>query len=110
MSQVADWNVAVAEDCSIIAVQRNLSCQVLMQSVGPKLRHAREAQGRTLEQVNSSTRIAVKILEAIEADDLSCISSAFLYKSFARQFAADVGLDYSELASSVEATAQQIPA
>jgi cytoskeleton protein RodZ len=52
----------------------------------------------------------VKVLEAIEADDLSCISSAFLYKSFARQFAADVGLDYSELASSVEATAQQIPA
>jgi cytoskeletal protein RodZ len=81
-----------------------------MQSVGPKLRHAREAQGRTLEQVNSSTRISVKVLEAIEADDLSSISSAFLYKSFARQFAQDVGLDYSELASSVEATAERIPA
>jgi cytoskeleton protein RodZ len=82
-----------------------------MQSVGPKLRHAREAQRRTLEQVNSSTRISVKVLEAIEADDLSSISSAFLYKSFARQFAADVGLDYSsELASSVEVTAERIPA
>jgi cytoskeletal protein RodZ len=81
-----------------------------MQSVGPKLRQAREAQGRTLEQVNSSTRISLKVLEAIEADDLSCISSAFLYKSFTRQFAQDVGLDYSELAATVNATAERIPA
>lgn len=81
-----------------------------MQSVGPKLRQAREAQGRTLEQVNSSTRISVKILEAIEADDLGRLSSAFMYKSFARQFAQDVGLDFSELASSVNVTAERIPA
>jgi cytoskeleton protein RodZ len=81
-----------------------------MQSVGPKLRHAREAQGRTLEQVHSITRIPVKILEAIEADDLGCLSSAFMYKSFTRQFAQDVGLDYSELASSVNAAAERIPA
>ncbi len=80
-----------------------------MESVGPKIRHAREAQGRTLEQVNSSTRISVKVLEAIEADDLSCFTSAFLYKSFARQFAEDVGLIYSELTSAVHATAERIP-
>ncbi len=81
-----------------------------MESVGPKLRHAREAQGRTLEEINSGTRISVKILQAIEADDLSSFSSAFLYKSFARQFAEAVGLDYSELSSSVNATAERIPA
>jgi cytoskeleton protein RodZ len=81
-----------------------------MESVGTKLRHARQAQGRTLEQVNSGTRISVKILAAIEADDLSCFSSAFLYKSFARQFAENVKLDYSELASAVHATAERIPA
>ncbi len=81
-----------------------------MQSVGQKLRHAREAQGRTLEQLNSSTRISLKTLEAIEADDLSCISSAFLYKSFVRQFAEYVGLDYAELAAEVQAAAERIPA
>jgi cytoskeletal protein RodZ len=81
-----------------------------MQSVGPKLRQARQAQGRTLEQVHSSTRIAVRVLEAIEADDLSCISSPFLYKSFTRQFAEDVGLDYSELAAGVSKAAERMPA
>ncbi len=80
-----------------------------MQSVGQKLRHARETQGRTLEQVNSTTRIAVKVLEGIEADDLNCVSSAFLYRSFVKQFAEAVGLDYAELDSSVRSTSDTMP-
>ncbi|MDQ2843451.1 MAG: DUF4115 domain-containing protein [Acidobacteriota bacterium] len=81
-----------------------------MQSVGQILRHAREACGRTLEQVNSSTRIPVKVLEAIETDDLSAIHSAFLYRSFVRQMAASVNLDTAELDSSLQTAANRIPA
>jgi Domain of unknown function (DUF4115)/Helix-turn-helix domain len=96
-------------DCSIIAVHSNSNCQVFMQSVGQKLRHAREAQVRTLNQVNSNTRISVRILEAIEADDLACMSSSFLYKSFVKQFAEDVQIDYQEISAEVEAMAGRIP-
>ncbi len=81
-----------------------------MQSVGQKLRHAREAQGRTLEQVNSTTRISLKNLEAIEADEPTAISSAFLYRSFVRQFAQDLKLDYGELEPAIRESAGRIPA
>ena len=81
-----------------------------MQSVGHILRETRVARGLTLEQVNARTRIPFKSLEAIEADDLTAISSAFLYKSFVRQFAQDVGLDYGQIAASVQAAVETIPA
>lgn len=81
-----------------------------MQSVGQKLRRAREAQGRTLEQINSNTRISLKNLKAIEADELSSISSAFHYRSFVRQFAQDLKLDYAELAPAIHETVGRIPA
>lgn len=81
-----------------------------MQLVGQKLRLAREAQARTLEQVSASTRISIHALEAIEADNVTSISSAFLYRSFVRQFAEYLGLDYAELSLAVEEAGQQFPA
>ncbi len=80
-----------------------------MQSVGQKLRHAREAQGRTLEHVHSTTRISLKNLEAIEADEVTAISSAFLYRSFVKQFALDVQLDYAALEPAIQESADRIP-
>ncbi len=81
-----------------------------MRSVGQQLRQARQAQGRTLEELNSSTRISLKNLEAIEADQPTAISSAFLYKSFVKQFAESVGLDYGQLQEDVQTAASQMPA
>lgn len=81
-----------------------------MQSVGQKLRNAREAQGRTLEQVNSATRISIKILQAIETDEIGAISSSFQYKSFVRQFAEYLNLDYADLQPAVSVTTERIPA
>lgn len=80
-----------------------------MQSVGQKLRHAREAQGRTLEQLNSTTRISLKNLRAIEADEITAIGSAFLYRSFVRQFAQDLKLDYADLETAIQENAGRIP-
>ena len=73
-----------------------------MQSVGQKLRAARLAQECTLEQVHSSTRISLKTLEAIEADAAGSISSAFLYRSFVRQIAEYLNLDFQELQAAID--------
>jgi cytoskeletal protein RodZ len=80
-----------------------------MQSIGQKLRFVREAQARTLEHVNASTRIPIKSLEAIEADDVTAISSAFLYRSFVRQLAEYLGIDYSELSLGVQEAGGRFP-
>lgn len=80
-----------------------------MESVGEKLRQRRVGQGLTLADVSATTRISLKNLQAIESDEVSQISSAFFYRSFVRQFAQRVGLDYSELASAVQSCASAIP-
>lgn len=80
-----------------------------MESVGQKLRDARLRQGLTLEQISADTRLSLKNLIAIEADDLSSINSSFFYRSFVRQFASKVKLDYETIADGVRAAASTIP-
>lgn len=80
-----------------------------MESVGEKLRQHRLGQGLTLDDVSASTRISLKNLQAIENDEISQISSAFFYRSFVRQFAQRLGLDYSELAAAVQSWASTLP-
>ncbi len=81
----------------------------IMESVGSYLREARLGAGRTIEQVSAKTRISVKNLQAIEDDNLSRISSPFFYKSFVRQFADCLGLDYTLLAPAVQSAAKTMP-
>ena len=80
-----------------------------MESVGQKLRDARIRLGLSLEQISADTRITVKNLAAIEADDLSQISSPFFYRSFVRQFAGKVKLDYEAIAAAVKEAAGRMP-
>lgn len=80
-----------------------------MESVGKKLRDARSCLGLTLEQVSAATRIGVKNLAAIESDDLPSISSRFHYRSFVRQFAAHIKLNYEIIAAEVENAAATMP-
>jgi cytoskeleton protein RodZ len=80
-----------------------------MESVGEKLRQHRLGQGLTLDDVSASTRISLKNLQAIENDEISQISSAFFYRSFVRQFAQRLGLDFSELAAAVQSWASTLP-
>jgi cytoskeleton protein RodZ len=80
-----------------------------MQSVGQRLREARLERGRSLEDVSASTRIAIKNLRAIEADELEKLGSPFFYRSFVRQFARELKLDDSEFASDVQAAASTMP-
>ncbi|HEY7303984.1 MAG TPA: RodZ domain-containing protein [Bryobacteraceae bacterium] len=80
-----------------------------MQSVGQRLREARLQRERSLEDVSASTRIAVKNLLAIEADEFSKLGSPFLYKSFVRQFARELELSDDQFESNVQAAASTIP-
>lgn len=79
-----------------------------MQSVGQKLRGARLALGISLERVSANTRIPTKILQAIEEGDWTGFHSAFLYRSFVRQFAEEVRLRVAELDSDIRESAGRI--
>ena len=80
-----------------------------MESVGQELRVERLRAGFTLEQVSAKTRISVNNLQAIENDDLPKINSPFFYKSFVRQFAECVRLDFNRLADAVLTAANTMP-
>jgi len=73
-----------------------------IKSVGAYLREAREKQGFTLQDIGARTRITAKCLTGIEDDDVSKLSSPFFYRSFVRQYAEQVGLDYQQLSAGVE--------
>lgn len=80
-----------------------------MQSVGQRLREARLQLGRSLEDVSASTRIAVKTLVAIEADELDKLGAPFLYRSFVRQFAKELKVSDEQFDSDVQAVASTMP-
>lgn len=61
--------------------------------LGEMLREAREAQGLSLDEVESQTRIRVKFLEALEDADLSVLPSALHAKGFLRSYAQFLRLD-----------------
>ncbi len=73
-----------------------------MESVGFRLRAARENKQYSLEDIQSRTRINLKNLAAIERDAVGDISSPFFYRSFVRQYAEEVDVDYKVLAVGVE--------
>lgn len=80
-----------------------------MQSVGQRLREARLQRGKSLEDVSASTRIAVKSLLAIEADELEKLGAPFLYRSFVRQFAKELNLNDEQFDTDVQAAASTMP-
>jgi cytoskeletal protein RodZ len=62
-----------------------------MSSVGELLQEARLAQQLDLTAVSERTRISVRYLEAIEANDRKVLPSGFFYKSFVDQYARFLG-------------------
>lgn len=80
-----------------------------MESVGQKLRVARMKLGLTLEEVSANTRISVRNLQALETDNLAAFSSPFFYRSFVRQFAQQVKIDYLEVSAGVDELAGGMP-
>jgi len=73
-----------------------------MASLGNRLRQARIEKGVELSWIAAETRIGVRYLEALENEDVSILPGAIFARSFARQYAACVGIDGKEIETEVQ--------
>ncbi|HTD43579.1 MAG TPA: RodZ domain-containing protein [Bryobacteraceae bacterium] len=64
-----------------------------MTSVGEILRTTRESQGRAIAEVAQALCITQRYVSSIEHNEIANLPSFFFYKSFAKQYAAFLGMD-----------------
>ncbi|MDX2177990.1 MAG: DUF4115 domain-containing protein [Bryobacteraceae bacterium] len=64
-----------------------------MNTLGTKLRTARELQSLSLDEISARTKIRPQYLQAIEGDSLESIPGGFFSRSFVRQYATELGLN-----------------
>lgn len=67
-----------------------------MGDLGNLLRRTREAKGLTLAQVEESTRIRIKYIEALEAEEYDQLPHGIYVKGFLKTYASFLGLDADE--------------
>jgi cytoskeletal protein RodZ len=65
----------------------------MAESIGEKLRLARETRGIALRDISEHTRISMRYLEAIELDDYRRLPGGIFNRSFIRAYAKFVGYD-----------------
>ncbi|HEX8573081.1 MAG TPA: RodZ domain-containing protein [Allosphingosinicella sp.] len=75
--------------------------QLLGQSVGERLRVAREAKGLSLDDVARQTRIPVRHLEHIEREEWDALPAITYSVGFARSYANTVDLDGGQIGAEV---------
>lgn len=68
----------------------------MTETLGEKLRQAREARNYSIRDLADLTRIAPNYLEAIEADNYKILPGGIFNKGFIRSFAKTVGVDEKE--------------
>lgn len=76
-----------------------------MQTIGQRLRAAREEKQLTLDKVFEATRIRVTYLRALELDDLSSMPSPVQARGYLRNYAEYLGLDLDQLLDDVRSSA-----
>ncbi|HKJ72339.1 MAG TPA: helix-turn-helix domain-containing protein [Gammaproteobacteria bacterium] len=78
--------------------------QEQVEGVGPgeRLRRAREAMGRSREDMAEALRLTVEQVEALEAEDYSRLPGQAYVRGYFRNYAAAVGLAPEEVAAQVE--------
>ena len=72
--------------------------QSSIDSIGERLRKAREDKGISLEEVHKTTKIHPNVLEALEEDRLENILGKAYVKVFLKNYAHYLGLDVKEIA------------
>jgi cytoskeletal protein RodZ len=65
-------------------------------TIGEQLRFAREERGIPLREISDHTRISVRYLEAIEANEYKRLPGGIFNRSFVKAYARYVGLDEKE--------------
>jgi len=78
----------------------------MTQTIGQKLKAAREEKQLTLEKVFEATRIRVPYLQALEGDDLSSMPSPVQARGYLRNYAEYLGLDLEGLLEEVRSSNQ----
>jgi transcriptional regulator with XRE-family HTH domain len=63
---------------------------------GTKLREARERKGISLRQIADATKISVRVLAALEQNDISDLPGGIFTRAFVRAFAVEAGLNPEE--------------
>ncbi|HEX8336938.1 MAG TPA: helix-turn-helix domain-containing protein, partial [Pyrinomonadaceae bacterium] len=76
-------------------------------SLGGQLRQARLARGVNLREVAEQTRITMRHLEAIEADDYNALPGGIFNKSFIKSYARHVGFPEARALELYEQTARE---
>lgn len=72
-----------------------------MESIGSRLKAAREAKNISIEQAQKDTRVSTRILTALETDRIEAVVSGPVYaRSFIKKYANYLGLDGAALAES----------
>jgi len=62
-------------------------------SLGSRLKRAREERGTTLKEISLSTKISVGVLEALERDEFSRLPGGIFSRALVRAYAKAIGLD-----------------
>ncbi len=57
------------------------------------MKRAREAKGLSLRQIAETTKLSVRVLEALERNDISLLPGGIYSRAFVRSFAVEVGMD-----------------
>jgi cytoskeleton protein RodZ len=61
------------------------------------LAETRVKSGRTLEQIADATKISIRFLRAIEAEEFSALPGGIFSRSYLRQYAGQIGIEPSWL-------------
>lgn len=92
-------------------VETAADAELPLESIGSRLRRAREDAGLSLAQLAAETRIGERMLAAIETGDYAALPGRTYAIGFSRSYAKAVGLNDSEIATAVRAElAEQAPA
>ncbi|MEY4952760.1 MAG: hypothetical protein RL299_1184 [Pseudomonadota bacterium] len=92
-------------------VEAAAEAELPLESIGSRLRRAREESGLSLAQLAAETRIGERMLAAIEAGDYAALPGRTYAVGFSRSYAKAVGLNDAEIAAAVRADlAEQAPA
>ncbi len=76
-----------------------------MTGFGESLRREREMRGITLEEISSTTKVSVRLLEALESGDFSKLPGGIFTRSFIRAYANYIGLDEEHVMSEYQLAA-----
>jgi transcriptional regulator with XRE-family HTH domain len=76
---------------------------------GPELKAAREAMGKTASEMAAVTRITVRQIEGLEADDYSRIPAPMYVRGFIKLYAEALGLPPEPLLEKFKAAQEPVP-